>query len=221
MRMKGLVTKKMLKQQAITYKQKAILILDDEQSMCFTDINLAWVLKILAKGPLTITDIQEGLKKHEKYKSEKTLYRYLGKLLKMGLIAKAGKRITSVDEGILITETIYARVAKVFISKKPKKFEDGEIRHEFEVAKILLSCIFDKKRGCGVCFTEIANRFDIEKHSLFVELLEHADPEALEQFAELDWKGINTVKEFVGWIALCLKYDVQDVIKGCYNDTSM
>ncbi len=207
----------MLKHQAITYKQKAILILNDEQSMCFSDENLAWVLKILAKDPLTITDIKEAFMKHGKEKSEKTLYRYLSKLLKIGLIAKAGKRITSVDEGILISETIYSRVAKVFISKKPKKFDDGEIRPEFEVAKLILSSIFDKKRGCGICFTEIANRFDIEKHLLFVELLEHADPDALEQFAELDWKGISTVKEFVGWIALCLKYDVQDVIKDCYN----
>lgn len=207
----------MLKHQAITYKQKAILILNDEQSMCFSDENLAWVLKILAKDPLTITDIKEAFMKHGKEKSEKTLYRYLSKLLKIGLIAKAGKRITSVDEGILISETIYSRVAKVYISKKPKKFDDGEIRPEFEVAKLILSSIFDKKRGCGICFTEIANRFDIEKHLLFVELLEHADPDALEQFAELDWKGISTVKEFVGWIALCLKYDVQDVIKDCYN----
>jgi len=207
----------MLKHQAITYKQKAILILNDEQSKCFSDENLAWVLKILAKSHLTITDIKEAFTKHGKEKSEKTLYRYLSKLLKIGLIAKAGKRITSVDEGILISETIYSRVAKVFISKKPKKFDDGEIRPEFEVAKLILSSIFDKKRGCGICFTEIANRFDIEKHLLFVELLEHADPDALEEFAELDWKGISTVKEFVGWIALCLKYDVQDVIKDCYN----
>lgn len=209
--------REMLKQQAITYKQKAILILNDEQSMCFTDENLAWVLKILAKGPFTITDIKEAFMKHGKEKSEKTLYRYLSKLLKIGLIAKAGKRITSVDEGILISETIYSRVAKVYISKKPMKFDDGEIRPEFEIAQLILSSIFDKKRGCGICFTEIANRFDIEKHQLFVELLEHADPETLEQFAELDWKGISVVKEFVGWIALCLKYDVQDVIKDCYN----
>jgi len=209
--------RKMLKQQAITYKQKAILILNDEQTKVFTDENLAWVLKILAKDPLTIADIKEAFMMHGKEKSEKTLYRYLSKLLKIGLIAKAGKRITSVEEGILISETIYSRVAKVFISKKPKKFDDGEIRPEFEVAKLILSSIFDKKRGCGICFTEIANRFDIEKHLLFVELLEHADPDALEEFAELDWKGISTVKEFVGWIALCLKYDVQDVIKDCYN----
>ena len=207
----------MLEQQAITYKQKAILILNDEQTMVFKDENLAWVLKILAKGPITITDIKEAFMKHGKEKSEKTLYRYLGKLLKIGLIAKAGKRITSVDEGILISETIYSRVAKVYITKKPMKFEDGEIRPEFEIAQLILSSIFDKKRGCGICFTEIANRFDIEKHLLFVELLEHADPETLEQFAELDWKGISAVKEFVGWIALCLKYDVQDVIKDCYN----
>lgn len=207
----------MLKQQAITYKQKSILILNDEQSMCFTDENLAWVLKILAKDPLTITDIKEAFMKHGKEKSEKTLYRYLSKLLKIGLIAKAGKRITSVDEGILISETIYSRVAKVYITKKPMKCDDGEIRHEFEIAQLILSSIFDKKRGCGICFTEIANRFDIEKHQLFVELLEHADPETLEQFAELDWKGLSVVKEFVGWIALCMKYDVQDVIKDCYN----
>jgi len=209
--------REMLKQQAITYKQKAILILNDEQSMVFTDQNLAWVLKILAKGPLTITDIKEAFMKHGKEKSEKTLYRYLSKLLKIGLIAKAGKRITSVDEGILISETIYSRVAKVYITKKPMKFDDGEIRPEFEIAQLILSSIFDKKRGCGICFTEIANRFDIEKHQLFIELLEHADPETLERFAELDWKGISAVKEFVGWIALCLKYDVQDVIKDCYN----
>ncbi len=207
----------MLKQQALTYKQKAILILNDAQTNCFKDENLTWVLKVLAKEPLTITDIKEAFMKHGKEKSEKTLYRYLGTLLKIGLIAKAGKRITSVDEGILVSETIYSRVAKVFITKKPMKFEDGEIRPEFEIAKLILSSIFDKKRGCGICFTEIANRFDIEKHLLFVELLEHADPETLEQFAELDWKGISTVKEFVGWIALCLKYDIQDVIKDCYN----
>ncbi len=207
----------MLKQQAITYKQKAILILNDEQTKVFKDENLAWVLKILAKGPITIIDIKEAFMKHGKEKSEKTLYRYLSKLLKIGLIAKAGKRITSVDEGALISETIYSRVAKVYITKKPMKFENGEIRPEFEIAQLILSSIFDKKRGCGICFTEIANRFDIEKHLLFVELLEHADPETLEQFAELDWKGISTVKEFVGWIALCLKYDVQDVIKDCYN----
>jgi len=164
-----------------------------------------------------VSDMEEAFRKHGKEKSEKTLYRYLSKLLKKGLVAKAGKRITSVDEGMLISETLYSRVAKVFITKKPKKYPEGEVRPEFEVAKMILSSIFDKKKGCGICFTEIANQFDIEKHSLFIELLEHADLEALEQFAELDWKGITMVKEFVGWIALSLKYDVRDVIKGCYN----
>ncbi len=205
----------MLKQEAITYKQKAVLILSEEQFKSFNDENLTYTVKFLSKDPLSISDLVQAFKKHDMDKSEKSIYRYLNKLLKLKLVAKAGKRITSIDESDLISETIYFRSAKVFLTKDCKECPEGVACPEYIVASSILKNVFKDKEVPAVKLAILGNKLNSERNKIFIDLISNADPETLEQFAALDWKKINFVKEFVGWLAISLKMDIPDEINQC------
>jgi len=119
-------------QDFITYKEKAIVLLDDENAWNFmVDSRYEPILVALRKGPLTVRDLEieynklvliniEKLSLQPKDKKEligktkrkgKTLYKYLTLLENAGLVVQAGKRIKM---GQTASETLYGRTAKLF-----------------------------------------------------------------------------------------------------------
>jgi len=200
-------------QDVITFRQIPVKIINDADTLeFFKDPNLKLVVAFLKRGPMTITDLERLFKKKGNEKSDKSIYRYLHKLIQAKIVAKAGKRVTSTDEENLASETLYTRTAKAFITVMPvDESRDCGLGAEcpvWEASRLLLSQIFgnegDKKK-----FAEFANWLDKEKDKMAIDLFENADEETLEKVANLDWEGINYVLQFVGWFAIISQQDIK------------
>ncbi|MHA1306417.1 MAG: hypothetical protein ACTSO7_03280 [Candidatus Heimdallarchaeota archaeon] len=204
-------------QDVITFRQIPVKIINDEKTLeFFMDPNLKLVVSFLKKGPMTITDLERLFKDKGNEKSDKSIYRYLHKLIQAKIVAKAGKRVTSTDEENLSSETLYTRTAKAFITVQPvDESRDCGLGAEcpvWEASRLLLSQLYGTD-GDKVEFAKFANWLDKEKDKIAIELFENADEETLEKVANLDWQGINYVLQFVGWFAIVSKENVKSKLK--------
>lgn len=199
----------MQKKEIITFRPEPVRVITNENKIgYFMDENHALVLKVLRKKPMTISEITEAFKQQGVKKSYKSVYRYVSKLAKEKLVAKAGKQIISVSEGELQTETIYARTATTFITKLQEVVQEGIIIPAFDVVRMILSQFFNNTQGSDLDFTRLAGNLEYEKNQLFIRLLRDADDEIIDAYNKLDWKETNKVHEFVGWLAICLSRDI-------------
>lgn len=209
----------MVSQEAITYKQKPVKIIKDQETLkIFHDENLMTVLKFLKKGPCSIQDLVDKFKKNDDEKSDKTIYRYLHKLIQVKLVAKAGKRVTS-NEDDIISETIYMRSAKAFITVYPmdeRECKGGEECPVWEAIRSLIGPFFDGQ-GDKKSFSELASKLDRDIDNLIIEMFENADDETLDKIADLDWSGINHVMQFAGWLAINSKMDIRKELEKVFN----
>ncbi len=206
-------------QDIITHKQKPVMVITNGKIIeHLRDENLALVLKLLRKKQMTLLEITDAFARIGEKKSEKSIYRYLNKLIKANLVIRAGKRISSINEGNLVSETIYSRYASSFIFGVTEKIKEGAIIPEFDVARLLLKKFFDDKKGCGICFSDLLNTFDIKKDQYFLDLINEADDETINLYNSLTIEQIRHVMEVVGWIAIALTVDIKDKIKKCYKD---
>ncbi len=195
----------------VTFKQKPVLIIRDQETLdLFKDENLGYVLKFLRKGTMTIGDLEESFKKIGIEKSDKSIYRYLHKLLQAKLVAKAGKRITSRTSDDLTSETIYTRSAIAFITVAPVAdpgTEKNKHNSVWEATRLLLSEHFGKNAAAKE-FVSFANKLDKERDQLVVNLFENATEETLEKVAQLDFQGINFLLQYIGWLAILPEQDI-------------
>jgi len=210
----------MISQEVVTYKQKPVKIIKDQKTLkIFQDENLMIVLKFLKKGPKTIQDLVEDFKEYNDEKSDKTIYRYLHKLIQVKLVAKAGKRVTSKDEEDLVSETIYLRTAKAFITVNPiddRECKGGAECPVWEATRLLVGQFFDSK-GDKEGFAELASNLDRDIDNLVIQMFEKADEETLDKIADLDWAGINHVMQFSGWLAMATKKDLPKELEKVYK----
>lgn len=210
----------MVSQEVITYKQKPVRIISDEKTLeYFKDENLMRVVKFLRNGPMSISDLEEAFKKIGDEKSDKTIYRYLHKLIKAKLVAKAGKRVTSVNENDLVSETIYLRTAKAFITVTPidiRECKGDSSCPVWDVTRLLVGQLLGKEADPAK-FAEFASKIDQEKDKLVIELFKDADEETLDKVAALDWSGINHVLQFAGWLAYSTQKDIPGTLHELYD----
>ena len=211
----------MVSQEVVTYKQKPVKIIKDTKTLkVFHDENLMMVLKFLKKGPKSIQDLVENFKTYGDEKSDKTIYRYLHKLIQVKLVAKAGKRVTSVDEEDLMSETIYLRTAKAFITVSPiddRECKGSEECPVWEATRLLVGQNFNNT-GDKKAFAKFATDLDRKIDNLVIQMFESADEETLDKIADLDWSGINHVMQFSGWLALSTKKDLKTELEKIYED---
>ena len=210
----------MVSQEAITYKQKPVKIIKDQKTLkVFHKENLMMVLKYLKKGPCSIQDLVTKFKEHDNEKSDKTIYRYLHKLIEVKLVAKAGKRVTADEDDEIFSETIYIRSAKAFITVNPIDDREGTGGEEcpvWEAIRLLVGQFFDKK-GDRKSFNDLATKLDRDIDNLVIKMFENADEETLDKIVELDWSGINHVMQFAGWLAISTKIDIPKELEKSYN----
>ncbi len=210
----------MVSQEAITYKQKPVKIIKDQKTLkVFHDENLMIVLKFLKKGPCSIADLVSKFKQSNNEKSDKTIYRYLHKLIQVKLVAKAGKRVTSNEDDDIISETIYIRSAKAFITVNPIDDRDCKGGVEcpvWEAIRLLVGQFFDNK-GDKESFAKLATKLDRDIDNLVIQMFENADDETLDKIVDLDWSGINHVMQFAGWLAMSTKIDIPKELEKSYK----
>ncbi len=195
----------------VTFKQKPVIIIRDKETLdLFKDENLGYVLKFLRKEPMTIGDLEQCFKKAGIEKSDKSIYRYLHKLLQVKLVAKAGKRITSKTSDNLTSETIYTRSAIAFITVAPvaEPGTDGKKNNSvWDATRLLLSEHFGKNASEKE-FVKFANKLDKDRDQLVVNLFENATEETLMKVAQLDYQGINFLLQYIGWLAILPEQDI-------------
>lgn len=195
----------------VTFKQKPVIIIRDKETLdLFKDENLGYVLKFLRKEPMTIGDLEESFRKAGIEKSDKSIYRYLHKLLKVKLVAKAGKRITSKTSDNLTSETIYTRSAIAFITVAPVAEPGTDSKKNnsvWDATRLLLSEHFGKNASEKE-FVKFANKLDKDRDQLVVNLFENATEETLEKVAQLDYQGINFLLQYIGWLAILPEQDI-------------
>ena len=210
----------MVSQEVITYRQKPVKIIRDLDTLeFFRDENLMRVIKFLRNGPMSIQDLEKAFKEVGDEKSDKTIYRYLHKLIQAKLVAKAGKRVTSANEDDLISETIYLRTAKAFITITPidlRECQGGPECAVWEVTRLLMGQLLGNT-GDPDKFSKFASNLDKEKDELVIKLFENADDETLDKIADLDWSGINHVLQFAGWLAISNQIDIPADLRKCYE----
>ncbi len=209
-----------MSQDIISYKQK-VSIVPDEQIMrrVFSDENLMLIVKALRKGPMTVLDLVEEFKAEGIKKSDKSVYRYLKDLIECKLVARAGKRITSVTEKDLQSETIYIRTAKFFLTGG-LKHKEGKLGVEktkklFDLIFVILNKRYPEKITTVEGVKTLLNKFDVKKDKLLVDLLENADEEVFQKESELDWGLVQYLLEYVGWLALLLEGNIDKEIEDC------
>jgi len=207
-------------QEVITYRQKPVKIIRDNKTLeFFRDENLMYVIKFLKNGPMSIQDLENAFTNIGVEKSDKTIYRYLHKLIQAKLVAKAGKRVSSVKEDDLVSETIYLRTAKAFITVQPIDLRECKGSADcpvWEVTRILIGQLIGNS-GDAEKFAEFASSVDREKDEIVIKLFESADEDTLDKIADLDWQGINHVLQFAGWLALSTKMDIGKELRKSYD----
>ena len=210
----------MTSQDVITYKpEKLVFIKDSKRSKLFEDENLSMVMKFLKKGPMTITDLMDAFKNIGEEKSDKSVYRYLHKLIQGKLAAKAGKRITAHDESDLTSETLYMRTSNAFILRIDITEEkDGELKSPiFETLFHVFKQLHGNKDGDLKAFKKFFDKVDKEKDDYIYELFEKADKEACEKLDGLDGREILFALDYGAWLAILMKYNMKEELGKIYS----
>ncbi|TET30731.1 MAG: hypothetical protein E3J70_03855 [Candidatus Heimdallarchaeota archaeon] len=206
-------------QDVITYTQKIVKVIDDEKTAkVIQDENLFPVLKYLQKGPMTIMDLVSIFKKSGEEKSDKTIYRYLHTLIKVKLVAKAGKRIISITEDELKSETLYMRTAKAFIFpealKHDKDMEKG-FCPVFDATRLLLKPVLDGKTLDSDCFQKFLFKIDQERDDLLVELFKNIEDSSIQEINELNWRELDYCLNYSSWAAIAAKLNLKKELAKC------
>jgi len=206
-------------QDVITYTQEIVKVIeDDKTAKVIQDENLFPVLKYLQKGPMTINDLVNIFRKSGDEKSDKTIYRYLHTLIKAKLVAKAGKRIISITEDELKSETLYMRTAKAFIFpealKHDKDMEKG-FCPVFDATRLLLRPVFDGKTLDSECFQKFLFKIDQERDDLLIELFKNLDDETIREINELKWRELEYCLNYTSWAALATELNLKKEIAKC------
>jgi len=207
-------------QDVVTYNQEILKVIDDDKTAkVIQDENLFPVLKYLQEGPKTINDLVDIFKKSGDEKSDKTIYRYLHTLIKAKLVAKAGKRIISITEDELKSETLYIRTAKVFIFPEALKhlkenYEKG-FCPVFDAARLLLKPVVDGKTLDSDCFQKFLFNIDRQRDDIIVDLFKDLDDKTIREINALKWRELEYCLNYSSWAALATIIDLKEEITKC------
>jgi len=209
-----------MSQDVITYNQQTAIDLTEKQAeILHGDENLYYIVKFLRVGPRTVKELEEDFTHKGMKKSDKSIYRYLKNLIEIGLVAKAGKRITSKGAGELYSETIYIRTAKIFLTANLKKklgsLEEKDIVLFHDTIYSLLAGKFKDKMKSDKGVDKLIDTLESKKQELVKDIFGNATEELMEKISNLDWGLIEYLIEYIGWLALSIEFDVVKEIEDC------
>ncbi|NPE09058.1 MAG: hypothetical protein GNW80_12310 [Asgard group archaeon] len=209
-----------MSQDVITFNQKTVIDLSEKQAeILHGDENLYYILKFLRVGPRTVKELESDFAHKGMKKSDKSIYRYLKNLIEIGLVAKAGKRITSKGAGDLQSETIYIRTAKIFLTanleKKIDSMEEKDVGLFYDTIYSLLAGKFKDKLKTDKGVDKLISTLESRKFQLINEIFGNANEETMEKISNLDWGLIDYLIDYIGWLALSLEFDIAKEIEDC------
>jgi hypothetical protein len=209
-----------MSQDVVTFNQQTIIELTEKQAeVLHGDENLYYIIKFLRPGPRTVKELENDFTHKGIKKSDKSIYRYLKSLIELGLVAKAGKRITSKDAGELHSETIYIRTAKIFLTtnlnKKLDSLESKEVELFHDTIYSLLKGKFKENIKSDEGVGKLVDSLETKRFNLIRDIFGNANEETMEKIASLDWGLIDYLVDIIGWLALSIEFDVVKEIEEC------
>ena len=162
---------------------------------------------------MTIRELVKEYKKEGYTKSESSVYRYVQKMIQNKVAAKAGKRVTSINEEEIRSETLYTRTARVFlITNRLSKLEKyRETSHQsIKLTRFLLEHNFKDRESTDKDFEEFADKLIELRFKTLSELIESADESILELFNDLEFTSIQDIMEAVSWISIIDKPEFRE-----------
>ncbi|MHA2248552.1 MAG: hypothetical protein ACXADY_26640 [Candidatus Hodarchaeales archaeon] len=184
----------------ISYEEALFKVLRDKKTLeIFKNKNLAYLLKFLRdyQRPMTVKELEDAFKEESRItgnknleKSDKTIYRYLGKLEKTGLVIQAGVRMYPEKTK---SQTLYGRPAKLFlpdysitppVSPKTKE-EESKVTKGVE---ILIRNYFgyEKTSESEAKINELIQKFTRDFYDKKIQLVEKSEGEIDEVMKDLD-----------------------------------
>ena len=206
----------------ITNKQKIVQVfIEADVEELLSDNNHRSLLHFLFKGPLTVEELEIAFEDSGNEKSDKTIYRYLNKLKKAGLVIEAGKRIFSDQDNQIKTKTLFSRVAKIIFTPISRFAGDKNLEQRaLEVTNILLKeRLGFKELADSKCLLNNLNEIMEIKKQTISNIFDNIDnPELLKMVEEFDIHELYPILDYLGWILLSIeKPEMIKNFNNCYT----
>ncbi|MHA1212082.1 MAG: hypothetical protein ACTSSH_06440 [Candidatus Heimdallarchaeota archaeon] len=190
----------------ITNTQKVVKVFsEDEIGDILSDENHRYLLQFLFRGPLTVEELEIAYQSSDNDKSDKSIYRYLGKLKKAGLVIEAGKRIFTDKDNQIKTQTLFSRVAKIIFAPRKHFEQQKELESKsVEVLNIILQeRLGFKNPASEECLKEKTQTMYSEKSNAIASYFEGTKNERLLSLVEdFEIHELYPILDLAGWIIL-------------------
>ncbi|MFW9924524.1 MAG: hypothetical protein ACFFDW_14670 [Candidatus Thorarchaeota archaeon] len=192
----------MIEKNLILYKMRIIEYIQDEKVVkIFYEKNLNQILEILYE-PKTLEDIYDTLIKLQQKKSKKTIYRYILQLKKSGLVIEAGKRVYENFDQQIKNETLFTRVARIFILNGYKIPADSNaIENHLKIIEGIFKkryTIFNSEENISKNILEILKR----KREISEEIVEESINNFADQLPQMEWNTFFYLIDLLSWLEL-------------------
>ncbi|MFX0115931.1 MAG: hypothetical protein ACFFB3_15375 [Candidatus Hodarchaeota archaeon] len=219
---------------AISYEQCLFKVLRDEKTLkAFGNKNLVYLLKFLRdyQRPMTVKELEEAFKKEARLsgdgalvKSDKTIYRYLGKLEKAGLVVQAGMRMYPDKTK---SQTLYGLPAKLFLPDYSAteivispKTKDEESRITKGVEALVRNYFgYEKTPRSEAGIDALIQKFTRDFYDRKILLVEKSEEELNEIIRDLDPMQIDIIfSKACSFILLSENGNWHKSLKDCFQD---
>jgi DNA-binding PadR family transcriptional regulator len=193
----------MTKQDVILKREKIVKIVSGAKSYncLMEDDNCQLLLQFLLKGPMTFDDIKQSFDNVDASKSDKTIYGYLNKLKKAGLVMEAGKRIITVNDSPVKTLTLYSRVAKAFYIDIKTGKKDGLTDDYLKVIASLTKQILNKESIQEDKFNNLINKVASYRKQTIEAINDLEDIAILDELSQFNVRGTKYILDIISWLS--------------------
>jgi len=196
----------MTHQDIITNQQKLVQVLSDTSvEEVLDDDNHRFLLHFLVKGPLTVEELKIEFKKSGNDKSDKTIYRYLNKLKKAGLVIEAGKRIFTDSNNQIKTQTLFARIAKIIFTPHNKIDSNPELKERsLQITGMLLKERLGFKNNADLkCIQKQVDTITKVKNHIIADYFQSSkNTELMNLIQTMDIYELYPILDTASWILL-------------------
>ena len=193
----------------LSYKPKPLQYLTKEEMKVVGDHYI--IMQALRKKCMTAKDIHRLY--YEKEKKEygytiKTIYRYIEKLEKVGLIKEAGYRVT---KGTRLCEKLYCRSANLFYEKveegEKSWYETPDGKDFVTSLGSLISELLENPDIDHEAFYELFKDFAVMKDGVVLEVIGKASdkPEIADLYSKLDIEYVNKLNIYLSFLITFMK----------------
>ncbi len=212
----------MTHQDIITNEQQLVKVLSElSVENVLDDNNHRFLLHFLVKQPLTVDEIKIEFKKSGNDKSDKTIYRYLKKLKRAGLVIEAGKRIFTDNKNQIKTQTLFARVAKIIFTPQGKTDSNPKLKQtSLKITSMLLKDRLNLRSDADLdCIQKQVDNIAKVKNELISDHFQSSkNSELMGLIQTMDIYELYPILDTVSWILLLNENPdaVKEIIK-CFK----